>query len=87
MNHIGAEQATTIRTAARELAELGNLARTSSPREIFYDLSEALGDLCDPIRTLLSEFIETGEDNADEVFDVEALSRLASSLRYWAENI
>lgn len=88
MSPIGADQAMAIRTAASELSELENLADTSSLREIFYDLTEAMRDLREPLKTLLAAADEVnGETNHDSVLALSHLQNLAALLSERANNL
>lgn len=88
LNHLGAEQAESIRTAARQLAEIENLRDTSSLREIFYDLGEALDDLTEPLEQLLDVFdeIHGGAFQAD-MPDLSDLRAVVNGLRHCANNL
>lgn len=85
LNRLGADHATTIRRAARRLAEIEDLGQTSSLREIFYDLGEALADLSDPIRVLVAEMPD--QHHPDDLPDADALVAVAEGLRYCANNL
>jgi len=81
-NPLGAYQAQTIRTTARDLAALDNIAHSSSTREILHDLGQALADLVAPVQTLLDD-----EDDGDRVAEtVAALTTAAAGLQHLAHN-
>lgn len=82
----GQTQAATIRTAARELAEIANLGDTGALREILLDLSYALADLSGPLRELAEAWAETAVDPDAQPLDPDVLDALAGQLRHCANN-
>lgn len=90
LNHLGADQAHTIRVLAARLAEIDNLRETSSMREVLLDLSYALANLAGPIGALTDQWIaeRDGVDvpPADELPDTEALLSIAAAVRHLADN-
>lgn len=90
LNHLGADQAHTIRVLAARLAEIDNLRDTSSLREVLFDLSHAFASLAGPVGALTDEWVAQrgGVDvpPADELPDTGALVVLAANLRHLADN-
>jgi hypothetical protein len=87
-NHLGADQAHTIRVLAAGLAEIDNLRNTSSMREVLLDLSYALANLAGPIGALTDEWIRErgGVDVPDELPDADTLTEFAARVRHLADN-
>jgi len=88
LNHLGADEARTLRDTAARLAEIDNLRNTSSLREVLLDLSHALANLVGPIGALTDEWVEErgGVDVPDELPDVDTLTVLAARIRHLADN-
>ncbi|MGW4493816.1 hypothetical protein [Streptomyces sp. NPDC004376] len=90
LNHLGAEEALTLRETAARLAEIDDLRRTSSMREILLDLSYTLANLVGPIGALTDEWIaeRDGVDVPDpeDLPDTDALIAIAANLRHLADN-
>jgi hypothetical protein len=90
LNHLGADEAATLRDTAARLAEIDNLRETSSLREVLLDLSYALANLVGPIGVLTDEWIaeRNGVDvpGADDLPDTEALVAIAAAVRHLADN-
>ena len=90
LNHLGADEAQTIRDSAARLAEIDDLRNTSSLREVLLDLSYALASLAGPIGALVDEWITErgGVDvpDSDELPDADALTAFAAAVRHLADN-
>ncbi|MEU3283246.1 hypothetical protein [Streptomyces antibioticus] len=90
LNHLGADEAHTIRDTAARLAEIDNLRETSAMREVLLDLSHALANLAGPIGALTDEWIaeRNGVDvpDADDLPDTDALMAFAAAIRHLADN-
>lgn len=88
INRLGADEALTLRDASARLAEIDNLRKTSSMREVLLDLSYALANLAGPVGTLTDEWIEErgGVDVPDELPDTEVLTEFAARVRHLADN-
>lgn len=85
LNHLGADEAHTIRAAAAQLAEIDNLRDTSALREVLLDLSYALADLTGPVGTVLDAWAEERDEPVD-MPDVDVLTDFAAVLRHAADN-
>lgn len=90
INHLGTDEASTIRDYAALLGEIDNLRETSSMREVLLDLSYALANLAGPIGALVDEWIRErgGVDvpGPDELPDADALTEFAARVRHLADN-
>lgn len=90
LNHLGADEASTLRITAAHLAEIDNLRDTSSLREVLLDLSYALANLAGPIGALVDEWITErgGVDvpSPEELPDIDALTAFAANVRHLADN-
>lgn len=88
LNHLGADEAQTLRDTATLLAEIDNLRETSSMREVLLDLSYALANLAGPIGALTDEWIRErgGVDVPDELPDTDVLTEFAARVRHLADN-
>jgi hypothetical protein len=86
LNHLGSEEAHTIRAAAAQLAEIDNLRNTSSLREVLLDLSYALANLAGPIGAVLDQWAEEQTGEPFEIPDLDALIDVAGALRHAANN-
>jgi hypothetical protein len=86
LNHLGSDEAHTIRTAAAQLAEIDNLRDTSSLREVLLDLSYALANLAGPVGAVLDQWVEEWDGEPVEIPDLDALINIAGALRHAANN-
>lgn len=87
LNHLGLEEAHAIRTASRALAEIDNLANTSSLREVLLDLSYSLANLAGPVGALTDAWVAQGGEAPDgDLPDADALVIVAAELRQLADN-
>lgn len=85
LNHLGSDEAHTIRAVAAQLAEIDNLRNTSALREVLLDLSYALANLTGPIGAVLDAWAEERDEPVD-MPDLDALTALAAALRHAANN-
>lgn len=90
LNHLGADEAQTIRDTTARLAEIDDLRNTSSLREVLLDLSYALANLAGPIGALVDEWIAErgGVDvpSPEGLPDADVLTALAADVRHLADN-
>ena len=88
LNHIGADEARTLRDTAAQLAEIDDLRDTSSLREVLLDLSYALANLAGPIGALTDQWVteRDGVDVPGELPDTDALTEFAARVRHLADN-
>lgn len=89
LNHLGANEAATIRDHTRQLAEIDNLGDTSSLREVLLDLSYALANLAGPVGALTDAWVEQSEDGTSpdgDLPDADLLVAVAADLRQLADN-
>jgi hypothetical protein len=88
-NHLGADEAHTIRVLAARLAKIENLHATSALREVLLDLSYALASLAGPVGALTDAWVEQSVDGTTpdgDLPDADVLLTLAADLRQLADN-
>lgn len=88
--HLGTDAANQIRSAAAALAEIDDITKTGSDREILYDVAHALSDLHEPINALLGDHPLTEHDEefaADMRAAMDALKQAAQSFHHASDNL
>lgn len=87
---LGADQAEQIRAAARDLAAVDGIQRTSAAREVLLDLATALADLTAPVAALVEDHLDARDEDADYTREAHealaALTTAAAGLQHIAEN-
>ncbi|MGW3427984.1 hypothetical protein ACWDHW_08505 [Streptomyces melanosporofaciens] len=87
---LGADQAEKIRTAARDLAAVDGVERTSAAREVLLDLATALADLTAPVTALVEDHLDAHDEDADYTREAHealaALTTAAAGLQHIANN-
>ncbi|WP_432010155.1 hypothetical protein [Streptomyces cucumeris] len=87
---LGADQAEQIRAAARDLAAVDGIERTSAAREVLLDLAAALADLTVPVTALVEDHLDARDEDADYTREAHeamaALTSAAAGLQHIAEN-
>lgn len=90
LNHLGSDEAQTIRDVSARLAEIDDLRQTSSLREVLLDLSCTLANLAGPLGALTDEWVAErgGVDVPDpeDLPDADVLIVLAANVRHLADN-
>lgn len=89
-SRLGADQAEQIRAAARDLATINGIERTSAAREVLLDLAAALTDLTAPVTALVEDHLDARDEDADydrEAHEaIAALTTAAAGLQHIANN-